>query len=274
MDKTDIVKRGTIAEKIKAHNQAVELVEAGYKQLAQAKEILDNEFGKDSYFYVMPHSHQSCTNPEEAPKIVTEGIKRQAWKELYDSLEINRIMSIERGDETAEKLNKGELPPLTIEAVYEVFEMLNQNINSFARESVKEIFEWIRPHELWHGDSHYKTNQKNARIELGKKIIHGGMVELKYSRTGYQVSYRNEKYLTALDRVFHMLEGKNMLENSHRSPIVDAINLTDASGKAETDYFKCKCYQNGNIHIEFKRLDLVGKFNAMAGGMNLKPSNP
>ena len=29
--------------------------------------------------------------------------------------------------------------------------------------------------------------------------------------------------------------------------------------------------RNSNLHLEFKRMDLVQKLNAVAGGMNLKP---
>src|SRR5436190_20361060 len=38
----------------------------------------------------------------------------------------------------------------------------------------------------------------------------------------------------------------------------------------ETDYFKFRCFRNRNLHQEFKRLDLVAKLNAIAGGMRLR----
>ncbi len=272
---TELIKRGTIAEKIKAYNEATALIMEGYKTLETAEEILKDAFSIEeisSSFDVLPSRNDHCYHPAEATKKVIENLKRQAWRRLYNALEIKRVMSIKRADETEKKLDSGDLPALTVEAVFEVFEMLHQNVDNFARESVIEVYDWIRPHDGYSG-SQYKTNQKNARVELGKKIIHGYMVRVKYSNDGYQTQYNNEKYLIALDRVFHMLEGKNMLEKSYRSPLVDAINLTDSSGLAETEYFKCKCYQNGNLHIEFKRLDLVKQFNAIAGGLNLKPTN-
>lgn len=69
-----------------------------------------------------------------------------------------------------------------------------------------------------------------------------------------------------------MLDGKNMLASSYRSPLVDAINVSEGTS-VKTDYFFCRMYQNGNMHIEFLRADLVQQFNAIAGGANLKPSN-
>jgi hypothetical protein len=40
----------------------------------------------------------------------------------------------------------------------------------------------------------------------------------------------------------------------------------DSSGIGATDYFKA--YGNGNLLLEFKRLDLVNELNAVAGGGN------
>ncbi|WP_459933881.1 DUF4942 domain-containing protein [Fundidesulfovibrio butyratiphilus] len=37
----------------------------------------------------------------------------------------------------------------------------------------------------------------------------------------------------------------------------------------ETSYFQCKWFKNGNLHIVFKRLDLLEKLNRIgAGGSN------
>jgi len=45
--------------------------------------------------------------------------------------------------------------------------------------------------------------------------------------------------------------------------LVDAINTSNGTG--ETEYFKFKACKNGNLHLEFKRMDLVSKLNQLAG---------
>jgi hypothetical protein len=99
------------------------------------------------------------------------------------------------------------------------------------------------------------------------------MVEQKIFQDRWEVNSYNEKYLIALDKVFHLLDGKSMLSaSSYRSPVVDAINTTPVNRYyVETEYFRCKMYKNGNLHIEFLRTDLVQKFNAIAAGVVLKP---
>lgn len=49
------------------------------------------------------------------------------------------------------------------------------------------------------------------------------------------------------------------------TPLVDAIGTSGIKGVGETEYFKFKCYKNGNLHLEFKRSDLVDTLNQIAG---------
>jgi hypothetical protein len=146
---------------------------------------------------------------------------------------------------------------------------MTQNINQFAEESIREVYEWLRPRADSHRMVKYKTNQKNARFEIGKKVILTGMIDTLYVGGKYRVSHYMEKHLIALDRVFHALDGKQILNKSYRSPLVDAINTAEGI-TAETDYFSCRMYQNRNLHLEFKRGDLLRIFNAVAGGANLR----
>lgn len=275
---TDIVKRGSISEIVKAYEAAIKKVESAYAVLQEAETELKAAFainprgGYDPTFGTLPsHFHGSTQNVSDNLEFVKKILKKDAWQVLYDALEIDRIASIKRRDEIQKQLESGNLPDITYENVFEMFETLNQNVNEFAKESVQEVYKWLRPPDDYHEMTRYKTNQKNARYELGKKIIKTMMVSFRFGG-GYQVSYYHEKYLIALDKVFHMLDGKNMLGGSYRSVLVDAINTTDRNS-CETDYFFCRMYQNGNLHIEMLRPDLVQKFNAIAGGANLKPTN-
>lgn len=274
---TEVVRRGSISEIVKAYESAIKKIELAYAILEEAETELQTAFAIDTKggyhhnFGTLPgHHHNSTDNVKGELDKVKKILRRDAWRVLYDSLEIDRIASIKRRDEIHKKLESDELPEITYDSVFEMFEALNQNINEFAKESVQEVYKWLRPPDEYHEMTRYKTNQKNARYELGKKIIKTQMVNNTFG--GFRTNYYNEKYLIALDKVFHMLDGKNMMEKSYRGVLVDAINTAEC-GEVETDYFFCRMYQNGNLHIEMLRPDLVQQFNAIAGGMNLKPSN-
>ena len=274
-NQTEIITRGSVAEKVKAYNEAMKRIEVAYEMLESAEKQLKDAFTVTSKhntdFGTLPGRHHNSTdNVDGALKKVKETIKRKAWSTLYYLLEIDRIASIKRRDEIHQQLESGNLPEITVESIYEMMEALNTNINEFAKESVLEVYKWLRPNADSYEMTRYKTNQKNAAFELKKRIVKNQMVNISFRV--FRTNHYNEKYLIALDKVFHMLDGKNMLECSYRSPLVDAINTSEGSS-VSTDYFFCRMYQNGNLHIEFLRADLVQQFNAIAGGASLKPSN-
>jgi len=270
---TTLVTRSSIAEKVKAYEEAQEKIRQGYALLTEAQATLKAAFtvaGKyDSDFDVLPDRRSYYVEIGKLPEYVEGQTRRKAWRILYHTLDIDKILSIKRADEIGRKLENETLPEITIKNIYEVFETLVQNTNDFANEAVHEVFDWLRPHESGYG-SRYKTNEKNAKFEIGKKVILAWCVENKFGG-GFRTDYTREKNLMALDRVFHLLDGKSFNDKGYRSPLVDAINTGGATG--ETDYFRYTCYGNKNLHLEFKRLDLLKEFNAVAGGMNLKPNN-
>jgi hypothetical protein len=84
----------------------------------------------------------------------------------------------------------------------------------------------------------------------------------------FRVNYHREKYLTALDNVFSLIDGKGPVKSYH-GPLYDAI--TDSpDGTGSTEYFKFRCCLNGNLHLEFLKPALVAKLNAVAGGNRLR----
>jgi hypothetical protein len=103
---------------------------------------------------------------------------------------------------------------------------------------------------------------KNGRYALGKKIILQNIIDTSYGRYYVNRYCGRDNGLISVDRVFHSLDGK-MDNNSYKSDLVDAINTSQGTG--ETDYFKFKACKNGNLHLEFVRMDLVSKLNQLAG---------
>jgi len=141
-----------------------------------------------------------------------------------------------------------------------MFEDSAANLQVFLEEAVTEVFEYLRPH-----NSHHKTN---TEYEIKNKVILTWMVERGYGKTPFRVNYHRDKHLIALENVFLMLDGKGVVKSYH-GELYDGICSTE-DGTGKTPYFKFRCFQNGNLHLEFLRPDLVAKLNAIAGGNRLK----
>lgn len=76
-------------------------------------------------------------------------------------------------------------------------------------------------------------------------------------------SYRDPgAYMNDLDRVFRIIDGKDHQPHA----LQNAINTAMADGNIYEDgYFHVKGFRNGNMHLKFKRTDLLDKANRMIG---------
>lgn len=258
---TDLAVRTTVDHQVTEYLRAKELIERGYGILAEAEKILEDAFGEHFRDFDTVDSNYRG----EPLKHILGKIKKNAWHRFVDLLDIRRTLSNKRADDLNKRLDcPDDLPEITVKNVFDTLLILVENSQQFAEESIREVYNDLRPR-----DPRHVTNQNNASEHIGRKIIRGYSVKVRWGNSGYEINYYNRQHLIALDNVFHVLDGK-VMKDGYQSPLTDAINTSGPDGKGETDYFKFKCYQNGNLHIEFKRLDLLKIFNAVAGGANLK----
>ena len=266
---TGIATRKTVSEMVAAYKLAAAKIEAGYAQVYEAQDILESAFGEHySDFSCLPDRCYSST----VVKDVMTRLKRAAWRSIIHKLEIRKVMSIKRVEELDKRLENEDLPPIEEATVFDILKDFVDSADGFALDAVKEVFDYLRPGAHEGGWQHsYKTNTKNGKFELGKKIILSWMVRQSYDRrAAFNVQYDKEKYLLAIDHIFALLDGKATGDKvSYKSPLVDAIN-TSQDGYGETDYFKFRAYLNMNLHLEFKRMDLVAMMNQIAGNGTLK----
>jgi hypothetical protein len=104
----------------------------------------------------------------------------------------------------------------------------------------------------------------NSAFRVGRKVILINRVERCWNGKTYRPNHYRQQELTALDGVFHLLDGKGAMRE-HQGPLCKAIEAS-ADGRGETVYFAFKCFKNGNLHLTMKRLDLVKELNGLAAG--------
>lgn len=187
--------------------------------------------------------------------------KRSAWDILSSRIGIRKIMSVKARQQFEDQLANGDLPEISEETIIGILQGFCNQATELAQEAIKEVFEWLKPSARSHAGS-YKTN---SSFRVGKRVV------IPYGcETGWntcRVNYNKEKYLIALDSAFHTLGGFGPLTGT-RGALVDAINRTSLTERrGETDLFEFKCFKNGNLHIRFKRLDLVKELNRVATGI-------
>ena len=190
-------------------------------------------------------------------------MKVKVWRHIVSVTGFQKLVSRQRVKEFDRSCESGDLPDITEFEVRDFVKTIIGNSTTLAKETVEEVFAFLTPGKYRHNN--LKTNAGKAAWKVGKKVILPstlGGIGL-YLRPHINIYYEDE--LIQLDRVFHLLDGAG-IPDGYKSPLVDAINTIGEFGvMGETDYFRFRCFQNGNLHLWFKRADLVEKLNLIAG---------
>lgn len=250
----------TLSAMVGTYQNAVQTLKDCFSKLDDSEKQLANAFGEYG-----PHLSKSYHGDYDEVTPILQRMHKDAWKILYDKMGIRKAMAIKDAADLDKQIEEGkDLPEITEENILRVIDGTLASVDKMFKRAVHEVFEWLRP-PMW---DKYKTN---SRFEIGHRVIKGGCVECHYNHQ-WQINYYRQDYITSLDNVFSILDGKGIVK-SHRGPLTDAIAACHTADGGETEYFRFKCYHNGNLHLEFKRLDLLAKLNQIGGGSNLKPQN-
>ena len=250
-----IAGRQTVAEFVASYSAAEKDMRDGFALVKRGLEAL----GEGSTLYC--NHYCDFGNPDE----VAANLRRKAWSNIIDRLQMRRAMSVKAWKEFEERMKRSEVPPITVEIVEGMVRQYRQDLPAMLEASVVEVFEWLRPR-----DSEFKTN---TEYEIGKRVILTGVVRRSYSTWGISSYYRQE--LIALENVFDLVAGKQPGEQVHGcsklETAISGISLRQAC-EGETEHFKFRGFKKATLHLEFRNAEHVARLNAIAGGARLKPS--
>lgn len=261
-----LAKRLTISDVVAVYERAVATVKDTYARTHESEQELGTILGG--------HIHiRDCHNRSmywEDPKDVLQNLHRDVWRCIVDRLGVRAMISIKDAEKLDQQLERGDMPPITVENVEAMARGFAQQLPSMIETAVLEVYEYLRPHDDSWRFKEYKTNQKNARFEVGERVILTSIVESGWAVSGrFQVNHHAEKYLTALENVFTALDGKGQVHKGYRCELSNAIAKSE-TGEAQTKYFHVRCYRNHNMHLTFLIPELLARFNQIAGGQRLK----
>lgn len=260
----DITRRATVEAIVRCYDSAESTIAAACAAIAGAELALNDTLGtlgltRDVEFGRLRQGYRlDFAKPEEH----IHAMRRQLWSALVERLEIRRMVSIQRAKELDKWLGT-VTEPVTLESVLGLFRNYAETLPDMLAEAVGEVYEFLRPRR-----SELKTN---TQYEFGQKVILHGWVEGSFMG-GLRPNYHRHAEYRALENVFTALDGKGQITKSYRGELGDAVEKATAATdyRGETTYFRFRACKNGNLHLEFKRPDLVKKFNELAGGRRLK----
>lgn len=263
---TDLALRSTVREIVAVFAQAEADVRAAFATIAAAEDRLNNAFamGEIHRPFRVSACGQRWTDNYKEPDEAIRLLSRPAWRTILERFELRRFLSIARWEALEKQIEEDRMPPITEESVTTfLFGQLSQ-AREHLEEAIHEVFEWLRPKRYTRAGQ-LKTN---SELEVPSKVILPYVVHRGYR--GFEVDYDRRQNLVALENVFRSLDGQGVI-TGYESELETAIK-TSADGEGETPLFTFRACLNRNLHLTFKRADLLARFNALAGGKRLRPA--
>jgi len=229
---------------IDRHDQAVALATEGLRLLTEAIHVCPG-FGIEQ---AISNVRWYGDDPAQryAPEI-KKAIRKATWIALLDKSKLSTVMS--GNDLEKLKTQIAATPPdITRENVVSTFIALyEQRFDSFRRGLV-ELFKNL-----------CRQYRSNDAFRIGKRVILDGALSGRYWNHHSSAQDR----VNDLFRIMTLLDGKDPgqvpREEQADELIIHAVHASQAN--YQHDYFEVRMFANGNLHLWFKRQDLVDKAN-------------
>ena len=264
----DLVKRRSATDLARVWQEQKERIERAFAEIADAQHVLGLHFSSDPTdlepgqhdFHIRVKVDHRLDFSKPEPSLLD--LRHRVWDRIIDLSGVRQLLSIDEAKKLDGLIRNRELPEITPDSVRDLANSYRSQIGELHAAAVREVFEMLRPR--W---SRYKTN---TEFELGEKVILSGWVRLLVGRNHFDLNYDHHAEATALENVFRALDGQGQVAKSHFPDLYHAIEKAGPEGIGETSLFAFKCFANGNLHLKFKRADLVTALNRVAGGHRLK----
>jgi hypothetical protein len=194
-------------------------------------------------------------------------MKQHTWRKIVASLNIKGMMGIEDAKKLDAQLYQKQtriladdkilpLPEISTDNILQVIHGMIKSLPEMQAKAIKEAWDFVR----WSSEGYKSTDEC---FSIGQKAVLTYSVE-RFSQS-FHLTYNKEQSFMLLENAFRLLDGKGPVQ-THRPEIVGALANAGADGTGETEWMKFKAYKNGNLHVWFKRMDLVSEFNRIASG--------
>ena len=262
---TGLIKKDTVNDIVTRYQESIKEIKAAYILLERSDKRLNsitdfcNVFPKDCHIY-------GGIEKEVCDK-VCQKIKGRIWRRIFNMTQAGELMTAKRRKEFDDAIEKPEsLPEITHETITDFVKNLHDSAPEMVMEFIKETFNFLRPGQ--YSANQYKTNKK-SQYELKEKIIKQYVMGASFG--GFAVRYDYEKDIQSMDNAFSMVDGKGVSKFPGNALTAIRKAKQDGYSETKTEYFNFKWYNNGNLHIRFRRMDLVDRINQIAGKGLLKP---
>jgi uncharacterized protein DUF4942 len=266
---SNIVPRATVRDMVKRRalalaafgelHAAMEVANAAFDKASAAHRAIDQRAREDSYMNLTRNEERHFLKRIDVPKVADflttarKVVDRRMWSVLIELTELERLMDKQAKDRMRQDL-MDEVPEATEENIFATLQTFAADADMIFKRGIANCFMALdrrfRSHDGW---------------EFGSRVI----LDRALNDSGHWSYSSNQgDTLHDIERTFSVLDGNPM--GARYGGIVETIRRERPGYKPhqsehESEYFKVRCYMNGNAHVWFKRDDLLKKVNALLG---------
>lgn len=229
----------TLNDLLSVRDKALMLIDEARRCTDLAKSLLDQHGS-----YLMPNSAQLR---DDAKRIRAE-LDASLWRRAFDLTGFKQIMDAEAVAAFDKGLHSSP-PAFTDSNIRATFMDLHARSGEMFRRGIVNVFRYL--------SDDYKTNSSEP-FRIGRKVVMTWMVGPSFKR-GLQLRHGGPgDRIGDIDRIIKTIDGKQYKPRE----LEYAMNAAfDRSEVFEDDYYRAKAFKNSNLHLEFKRPDLLDGLN-------------
>lgn len=206
----------------------------------------------------------SCGDPDIQRSAHNEfimNLKKAAWNVIFDKTKISGFVTQKVHDDFIKFCETQRNLSFSKENIESLIENLYMSRNDIKSQCILEVFEMLTEFH-YKNKVHFEGWKTNSLYKVNKKVIipYGLSSDNWFDRP--HVNYHNSRKLDDIDKCMCFLTGKKF---DNILTIHNAIHNDGYFGDAfESEFFNIRCFKKGTIHLVFKDLDLLARFNQQA----------
>lgn len=188
---------------------------------------------------------------------LTRDLDKRLWREAFDHTGFMQLMDREEKQKFMNDVERAP-PPFTMENIRSTFLSVAQRADEMFARGVVNVFRRLSDDHKSNTDEPFKINHR---------AIICGMVQRNWRQPTVLVNYHSwaSEQLNDIDRVIKVVDGKKHTPRELEIACNRAFDDRSTNNTYSDDYYLIRGYLNGNMHITFKRDDLLEKINRIIG---------
>lgn len=196
-------------------------------------------------------------------------LKQQFWKYVFDKTKLGRLTTSNFRQKFEDFTQQTAQLAFSEANIMNVLGMFFQNHDRIIQECIVNVFDTAT---AYHEKNRVHTEgwKTNKSWKLNKRIIMPNGVSYEPKWDSWSLPWRREDFFKDIDKALCFIAGKKFEDiRSVCSAIEDRLREIGRNGIAydgefESEFFRIRVFKKGTVHLDFKDLDLLAKFNIAA----------